>query len=984
VTSIAQTSDGYLWIGTDKGLFRFDGLAFRRFERALSDPFLIGPVRTLLVDGSGDLWILLQNTQVFRYHNGKVEVIRTNIASGATIARGASGLLSSTAMTRGTSGAVLLSSSDSGILTYSDNQFRRLSAGVLPSDDGKVANSEAPEQGATPFSWFDRLTALTSVVISISQTEDGKIWLGTEHRGLFYVQEGRVSSAMNGPRDDPNITCFLPFQNSEFWIGTAKGVWRWNGAKLTEEGVPLSLRNLDVSSLLRDRDSNIWIGTSHGLFRYNANGITLLSTTAPVTALFEDRERNIWMGSSRGIERLRDSTFVTYSLPNLKSESMGPVHADSAGRTWVAPIQGGLRWLKEGQSGAVTSDGIGRDVVYSITGAGRDDIWVGRQQGGLTHLRHSGNSFTAKTYTQADGLPLNSVYAVYQSRDGTVWAGTLNHGVSELKNNRFTNYSTADGLASDTVSSIAEGTDETMWFGTSDGLSAKSQKGWRTYSAKDGLPSGDVNCLLQDSMGILWIGTAEGLAYLTEGRVRVPHEIPEFLRAPILGVEEDKKGWLWIATADHVLRVPRNKVLSGIVKALDVHEYDQADGLDSTEGEKRSRSVASDSAGRIWFSLGSGLSVVNPSQIDDESVPALPHIEAVTADDNTLNLAASVQIPASPRRIIFEYTGLSLAAPERIRFRYFLENFDKSWSQPVAVREAVYTNLAPGPYRFRLVASNSEGLWNGPETAIVLNVAPAYYQTNWFRVFCVLAFLALMWGIYQLRRRQLQRQFNIALEARVNERTRIARDLHDTFLQTIQGSKLVADSALKHSSDPSPTRNALEQLSIWLGRAMEEGRAALNSLHTSTTEANDLAEAFRRAIEECRIENSIEASFSVVGETREMHPIVRDEVYRIGYEAIRNACVHSQASKLEFTLTYAEELGLHVSDNGIGIDPLFADRGKEGHFGLQGMRERAARIAGKLTVTGSPLSGTDVKLVVPGKIIYRKTTPDLEQSHIES
>ena len=221
---------------------------------------------------------------------------------------------------------------------------------------------------------------------------------------------------------------------------------------------------------------------------------------------------------------------------------------------------------------------------------------------------------------------------------------------------------------------------------------------------------------------------------------------------------EDKNGRLWIATSDHVLRVPRDKLLSGVVKAADVREYDQADGLESTEGVKRSRSVVSDSAGRIWFSLSSGLSVVNPSQINDNSVPALPHIEAITADNNTANLAAFVQIPPSPRRITFEYTGLSLAVPGRIRFRYFLEGFDSSWSQPVAAREAVYTNLGPGSYRFRLVASNSEGLWNGPETAIALNVAPAYYQTYWFRLSCFAAFIALLWALYRWRVHRLKSQ----------------------------------------------------------------------------------------------------------------------------------------------------------------------------------------------------------------------------------
>jgi PAS domain S-box-containing protein len=729
ITAIAQTSDGYLWIGTDKGLVRFDGLNFHQFERTNPNPILIGPVRTLLVDASDNLWVLLQNTQVFRYQNGNFELIRGEAENGTT------------AMARGTSGAVLLSSLAAGTVTYSDNRFRSLT-----------------DQRATPFSWFDRLAAPTSVVISTAQTDDGKIWLGTEHRGLFYLQEGRVSSALN-VRVDTNINCLLPLQNSELWVGTTKGVLRWNGTQLTLAGVPSSLRNLDVLSMLRDRDSNIWVGTSRGLFRYNANGLSLLSeTTGPVAALFEDREGSIWIGSARGLDRLRDSAFVTYSLPDLKSQSMGPLHVDSGGRTWIAPIQGGLRWLKEGKSGVVTADGIANDVVYSIAGTGNDDVWVGRQQGGLTHLRYSGNSFTAKTYTQADGLAQNRVYAVYLGRDGTVWSGTLTSGVSELKNGHFKNYTTTDGLAANTISSIAEGPDGTMWFGTPNGVSALSQKGWRTYAGNDGLPSEDVNCLLQDSTGILWIGTGEGLAYLGDGHVHVPRGVPESLQSSIFGIEEDKNGWLWIATSDHVLRVSRDKLLSGVVNAVDVREYDQADGLESTEGVKRSRSVVSDSEGRVWFSLSSGLSVVNPSKIDDNSVPALPHIEAITADNNTANLAAFVQIPPSPRRITFEYAGLSLAVPGRIRFRYFLEGFDSSWSQPVPAREAVYTNLGPGSYRFRLVASNSEGLWNGPETAVVVNVAPAYYQTYWFRLSCIAVFIALLWAFDRWRVHRLKSQ----------------------------------------------------------------------------------------------------------------------------------------------------------------------------------------------------------------------------------
>jgi signal transduction histidine kinase len=209
----------------------------------------------------------------------------------------------------------------------------------------------------------------------------------------------------------------------------------------------------------------------------------------------------------------------------------------------------------------------------------------------------------------------------------------------------------------------------------------------------------------------------------------------------------------------------------------------------------------------------------------------------------------------------------------------------------------------------------------------------------------------------------------------LDERTRIARDLHDTFLQTIQGSKLVADDALSATTDLSHMRQAMEKLSAWLGRATEEGRAALNSLRISATEVNDLADAFRRALEECRIHSSMEVSLQVSGQIQEMHPIVRDEVYRIGYEAIRNACVHSQATQLRVDLSYAQDLSLRICDNGTGIDPDILRRGKRGHFGLQGMRERAVRIMGKLSVESSGGSGTAVNLSVPGGIIYRTANP---------
>jgi signal transduction histidine kinase len=305
-----------------------------------------------------------------------------------------------------------------------------------------------------------------------------------------------------------------------------------------------------------------------------------------------------------------------------------------------------------------------------------------------------------------------------------------------------------------------------------------------------------------------------------------------------------------------------------------------------------------------------------------------------------------------------------------------LDGIDKGWQDPGTRREAYYSRLSPGRYHFQVIACNNDGVWNEQGATLDFRVLPAWYQTNLFRAFCAVVALCIVWTIYHLRVRQIARVIGARFDERLAERTRIAGDLHDTLLQTIQGSKLVANDALNKRSDEAKMRHALEQLSLWLDQAAQEGRMALNSLRSSTMLSNDLAEAFQRATESGPAIGSLAATVSVVGNSREMHPIVRDEIYRIGYEAIRNAQAHSQGSRLEVELRYDLDLTLCIRDNGIGIDPSVSEHGKAGHFGLHGMRERAARIGGKLTIASSTTSGTEILLAVPGAIafLYAKTT----------
>jgi hypothetical protein len=620
------------------------------------------------------------------------------------------------------------------------------------------------------------------------------------------LSQGRVSPVAPELRDT-KINCILPMNNRELWLGTDNGVVRWNGDQSTPASLSHSLDRVQVLSMIQDRESNIWVGTSKGLIRFTAAGEETSESPAreAVLALFEDREGNLWMGSEHGIERLRDTTFVTYGTANgLPSESNGPVYGDAHNRTWFAPLTGGLYWLERDKVANVKEAGLDKDVVYSISGR-QDDVWVGRQRGGLTHLTPNGDGFTSETFTHAQGLAQDSVYSVYQARDGTVWAGTLSGGVSSFRNGKFRTYTIDNGLASNTVASILETSDGTMWFATSNGLSALWDGRWLAYAIRDGLPSENVNCLLEDSAGVLWIGTSEGLAFLDSGHIQAAAG-ESLLQDQILGLAQGRKGRLWIATSNHVLRVDRDKLIAGALEDGDVREYTLADGLRSVEGVKRHRSVIADPSGYIWFSLNRGLSVVDTTRVPATSAPAIVHIQTISADGMPVPLEGPVRIPANRQRITFDFTGLSLSVPQRVRFKYRLDNFDHGWSPPVATREAHYTNLGPGQYRFHVIASNPDGVWNSAEAGIAFEIQPAFWQTWWFRVSIVLACALAILALYRLRLRGLTRQLNVRFEERLAERTRIAQELHDTLLQGFLSAsmqlhvavdRLPADSAAK-------------------------------------------------------------------------------------------------------------------------------------------------------------------------------------------
>jgi len=956
VTSISQSDDGYLWVGTDKGLVRFDGYGFRLYQTAGSG-LKIGAVHRLFADQQGNLWILLATTELLRYHNGKFEAGRDEAQFGIT------------AIGQRKDGSAVFSSSSFGPLTYVEGNYKRLVTGSSP---GSSASPHA-DTLSSRLSWATgviphRFVQMDLPAASIAETTDGALWLGTREAGLFYLPHGLALSEAENVLKEP-VHCLLAQENGELWIGTDHGVLRWDGKQLTETGIPKSLRAGKAVAAMHDRDGNSWVAMLDGLVRVDRSGADEKSSDkeTELTALYEDREGNVWIGTREGLQRLRDNAFHTFAIQG-ESVSGGPLYIDETGRVWFAPLDGGLRWIKGRESGAVSNDGLDRDVVYSLSGHG-SQLWIGRQRGGLTHLEYGNGRLRTRTYKRKDGLAQDSVYAVYESKDGTVWAGTLNGGVSSYSGLSFTTYTTTDGMSSNSVMAITEGPGHSMWFATADGLDEFAGGRWRVFTTNDGLPSSELACLLTDSEGTLWIGTKAGVAFLRSGAIQVPGNLPKILQEETLGIAEDKYGWLWVATTNHVLRVNREKLLAGTVGDSDLREYGFDDGLKGTEGVKRVPSVLADSREKIWVSTNRGISVVDPKHALRAAAPVIVHIDAVSVDGTPIDLGTPVLLNEKPRRVMVTFTGLSLSAPDRIQYKYKLENVDEKWSEPLKERQVTYSNLGSGTYRFVVVATDGGGMWNSGESSVQFQIAPAFWETWWFRVASVVAVALMIFAVYRLRMGEFQRSASLRFEERLSERTRIAQELHDTLLQGFLSASMQLHVIVDQLPEDSPTRPPLTRVLNLIGRVIEEGRNAVRGLRTSN--ANDLGEALSRIRSE--FPNREEVAFRVLveGTPRPLHPIIRDEVYRIGQEALMNAFRHSKADAIEAELEYAAGgLRLVVRDTGIGLDPKEPERKSESHWGLTGMRERAQKIGASFKILSRVGTGTEVDLWVPGQIAF--------------
>jgi len=961
VYALAQTPDGYLWVGTESSLLRFDGVRFTPIRP--SDPGLppINHVLSLVVDSTGALWIKLQNSRLLRYADGR-------FTSMSSPEQGEAGL---TAVGRSISGGVLTAGIIHGVTDVNTARQKRL---PLQSD---------------------------SIVLSLAQTPDSRIWIGTRESGLLWWQpaanENASQTASPNPTHsiltgipDAKVNCIVPAPNGRIWVGTDNGIALWDGHTATPIALPPAFDHLQVLTMVEDHHGNLWAGTARGLLRYNTAGVQWVphstrSTTPAgdaVTALLEDREGDLWVGEGQTLERLRDSRLISYGDPDEPpGDQFGPTFVDDHNRAWIAPLTGGLAWMRDGILHPVALDGLDQDIVYSLDGHG-DNLWIGRRKGGLTRLHATADDFTATTWTHAHGLAQDSVYTVRAMSDGSVWAGTLTGGVSHLVAGKITTFTVADGLASNAILSIEADRDGTLWFGTPEGLTALPIAGH--FRTLEGLGSANVLALLADTSSEnqaspdrpagLWIGTNKGLFYESHNHLRwFPSPTPP--AGAILGLALDRQGLLWLSTPTYILSVPRDALLARHINPEAFRSYGPQDGLQGTSGVRRSRSVVSDSSGRVWIVTDKGLAstFINPGNggPDNHSIPALAHIERIFSDGVPHDITGEMHVSPGTRRISFEYSGIDLRAPERVRFRYRLDPFDRTWSDPRQGRQAEYTNLPPGQYQFRVMAANSDGDWNPLEATSTLRVEPFFWQRRDFQLLALAAVLLIAIWIYRTRMHSLVSQANIRFEERLVERTRIARELHDTLLQGFISASLHLNITADKVPEDSPIRTSLHHVLHVMERVIDEARSAVKGLRTFDGAHPNLEQTFRELIAEMSEEEAAVYKVEVEGESRPLRPAVYDEVCRIGGEAVINATRHADARHVTLRLAYRPgHLSVTVADDGRGMDSVTAARGREGHFGLVGMRERASRIGAQFRIESQPGHGTSVALSIPARIAF--------------
>jgi signal transduction histidine kinase len=567
-----------------------------------------------------------------------------------------------------------------------------------------------------------------------------------------------------------------------------------------------------------------------------------------------------------------------------------------------------------------------------------------------------------------------AVQSIVEDPGGALWASFIPYGLAKWEGGHWTKNGGLTGLPEAWVVILNLGPNGKLWAGYLNGEAAVIDgTSVRRFTAKDGLNIGPVAAILS-GRSHCWLAGVNGLVRF-DGKSF--HILADANRpfSGITGIAQAKNGDLWLNAWDGVRRVAAAELRAAEKNpAYAVHSdlYDLTDGLPSVPQRIRPFPTAVSAAdGRIWFGFRAGVVSVDPEDPSLNAPVAPVSIVHAIADGKTFDAATNAKLAARTKNLEIDYTAVSLNRASRVRFRYKLEGMDSGWQNAGSRRQAFYSNLSPGRYRFVVSASNGDNLWNEAGATLGIDVPPAFFQTIWFRSLCVLAAMLGLWAILRFRIRQSVAKVQAQFRERTLERERIAGDLHDTLLQGYLSASLQVHAAFGRLAEDSPAKQPLRRALELIGKASEDSRIALRGIRSSQVGDLELGQALSRIPQELAASADVGFSVRVEGHPRSLRPVLLDDVYRIGREAIMNAFQHAGATNIEVEVEYAaSRLRMLVQDNGCGIDAQLLQSGKAGHWGLKGIRERAERIGGKLNLFSNPGAGTQVVLTVAAELAF--------------